>query len=30
MLVDMTLGIIPLWIGDLLDIFSRSYVKTTA
>ena len=27
MLVDMTLGIIPLWIGDLLDIFSRSYVK---
>ena len=27
MLVDMMLGIIPLWIGDLLDIFSRSYVK---
>lgn len=27
MLVDMMLGIIPLWIGDLLDIFSRSYAK---
>lgn len=27
MLMDMLLGIIPLWIGDLLDIFSRSYTK---
>lgn len=27
MLVDMMLGIIPFWIGDILDIFSRSYVK---
>ena len=27
MLTDMLLGIIPLWIGDLLDIFSRSYTK---
>lgn len=27
MLVDMMLGIIPFWIGDLLDIFSRSYAK---
>ena len=27
MLVDMMLGIIPLWIGDLLDIFNRSYSK---
>ena len=23
----MMLGIIPLWIGDLLDIFNRSYSK---
>ena len=27
MLMDMMLGIIPLWIGDLLDIFNRSYSK---
>lgn len=27
MLIDMMLGIIPLWIGDLLDIFNRSYSK---
>lgn len=27
MLMDMLLGSIPLWIGDLLDIFSRSYTK---
>lgn len=27
MLTDMMLGIIPLWIGDLFDIFNRSYTK---
>lgn len=27
MLMDMMLGIIPLWFGDLLDIFNRSYSK---
>lgn len=27
MLMDMMLGIIPLWIGNLLDIFNRSYSK---
>ena len=27
MLMDTMLGIIPLWIGDLLDIFNRSYSK---
>ena len=27
MLMDMMLGIIPLWIGDLLDIFNLSYSK---
>lgn len=27
MLVDMLLGLIPFWIGDILDVFNRSYVK---
>lgn len=27
MLVDMLLGLIPFWIGDILDAFNRSYVK---
>lgn len=27
MLVDMLLGLIPFWIGDILDAFNRSYMK---
>lgn len=27
MLVDMLIGLIPFWIGDILDAFNRSYVK---
>lgn len=27
MLVDMLVGLIPFWIGDILDAFNRSYMK---
>ncbi len=27
MLVDMLIGLIPFWIGDILDAFNRSYMK---
>ena len=26
-LIDMLLGCIPFWIGDILDIFNRAHIK---
>jgi len=27
MLIDFAMGVIPFWIGDILDFFNRSYIK---
>lgn len=27
MLIDFAMGVIPFWIGDVLDFFNRSYIK---
>ncbi|MBR1541128.1 MAG: DUF4112 domain-containing protein [Bacteroidaceae bacterium] len=30
MLIDFAMGLIPFWIGDILDFFNHSYVKNYA